>query len=160
ALSLTLSPGGRGNCSAWSAASGVVAGLCLPTELPDSAINAFRQDVQDEHTSPLSLLGRGAGGEGPKSQTSMEPLTGLIARALSLTLSPGGRGNCSAWSAASGVVAGLCLPTELPDSAINAFRQDVQGEHPSPLSLLGRATVFEVKTGSWDPRPVLISKWR
>src|SRR5690606_28497092 len=33
----------------------------------------------------------------------------------------------------------------------------------SPLSLLGgqgRATVFEVKTGSWDPRPVLISKWR
>src|SRR5690606_3635448 len=138
ALSLTLSPGGRGNCSAWSAASGVVAGLCLPTELPDSAINAFRQDVQDEHTSPLSLLGRGAGGEGPKSQTSMEPLTGLIARALSLTLSPGGRGNCSAWSAASGVVAGLCLPTELPDSAINAFRQDVQGEHTSPLSLLGR----------------------
>src|SRR5690554_4557681 len=85
-------------------------------------------------TSPLSLLGRGAGGEGPKSQTSTEPLTGLITCALSLTLSPGGRGNCSAWSAASGVVAGLCLPTELPDSAINAFRQDVQGEThlPSP----------------------------
>src|SRR5690606_34580300 len=44
-------------------------------------------------TSPLSLLGRGAGGEGPKSQTSTEPLTGLITCALSLTLSPGGRGN-------------------------------------------------------------------
>src|SRR5690554_4168311 len=73
-------------------------------------------------------------GEGPKSQTSTEPLTGLTTCALSLTLSPGGRGNCSAWSAASGVVAGLCLPTELPDSAINAFRQDVQGEThlPSP----------------------------
>src|SRR5690554_2477520 len=35
-------------------------------------------------TSPLSLLGRGAGGEGPKSQTSTEPLTGLITCALSL----------------------------------------------------------------------------
>src|SRR5690606_40343582 len=93
ALSLTLSPGGRGNCSAWSATSEVVAGLCLPTELPDSAINAFRQDVQSEHTSPLSLLGRGAGGEGPRPQTNTELLTGLRTCALSLTLSPGGRGN-------------------------------------------------------------------
>src|SRR5690606_20012746 len=42
--------------------------------------------------SPLSLLGRGAGGEGPRPQTNTELLTGLIARALSLTLSPGGRG--------------------------------------------------------------------
>src|SRR5690606_27122529 len=94
-------------------------------------------------TSPLSLLGRGAGGEGPKSQTSTEPLTGLITCALSLTLSPGGRGNCSAWSATSEVVAGLCLPTELPDSAINVFRQDVQGEHPSPLSPGGRGNLWD-----------------
>src|SRR5690606_32988016 len=48
---------------------------------------------KNEHISPLSLLGRGAGGEGPKSQTSTEPLMGLITCAL--TLSPGGRGNCS-----------------------------------------------------------------
>src|SRR5690554_7959442 len=79
---IALCPGGRGNCSAWSAASGVVAGLCLPTELPDSAINAFRQDVQGEHTSPLSLLGRGAGGEGPRPQTNTELLTGLRTCAL------------------------------------------------------------------------------
>src|SRR5690606_10659199 len=35
---------------------------------------------------------QGAGGEGPKPQTSTKPLTGLVTCALSLTLSPGGRG--------------------------------------------------------------------
>src|SRR5690606_18510673 len=48
-------------------------------------------------TSPLSLLGRGAGGEGPKSQTSMEPLTGLITCALS----PEGEGICGTQLVAS-----------------------------------------------------------
>src|SRR5690554_7993279 len=88
---IALCPGGRGNCSAWSAASGVVAGLCLPTELPDSAINAFRQDVQDETKFPFPFLGRGGGEEGRDWQASMEPLTGHVARALYLTLWSVGR---------------------------------------------------------------------
>src|SRR5690554_384070 len=61
----------------------------FPTELPGNAVVAFRQDCSSP--SPLSQLGRGAGGEGPKSQPRTKPLTGLIARALS----PGERGNCS-----------------------------------------------------------------
>src|SRR5690606_15973548 len=36
---------------------------------------------------------QGAGGEGPRPQTNTELLTGLRTCALSLTLSPGGRGN-------------------------------------------------------------------
>src|SRR5690606_32397233 len=45
-------------------------------------------------SSPLSLLGRGAGGEGC-GHGMTETFSCLRTQALSLTLSPGGRGNCT-----------------------------------------------------------------
>src|SRR5690606_42087088 len=65
---------------------------------------------------PLSLWGEGPGVRAADSQTAMKLLTGLKALALSLTLSPVGRGNWSSGAAYSEVIGGPCLP-EPPDSA-------------------------------------------
>src|SRR5690554_7776942 len=62
--------------------------------------------------SPLPAGERGRG-RGPKPQTSTEHLTGLITLALSLTLSPEGRGNCSGVSAAPELGENLFLPRRL-----------------------------------------------
>src|SRR5690554_4189742 len=63
ALSLTLSPVGRGNWSSGAAYSEVIEGPCLP-EPPDSAAGASKQNSRIRALPPLPL-GGGAGGEGP-----------------------------------------------------------------------------------------------
>src|SRR5690606_17641508 len=86
---------------------------------------------------PSPNWGEGPGGEGPRPQTSTELLPGLTTCALSLTLSPGGRGN---WLGVGRYVRDnrrmMPFPTELPGNAVVAFRQDYSS--PSPLSQLGR----------------------
>src|SRR5690606_35135627 len=68
----------------------------------------------------------------PDSKTALRPLTGLIARALSLTLSPVGRGNWSSGAAYSEVIEGPCLP-EPPDSAADASKQNSRIRALPPL---------------------------
>src|SRR5690606_40141874 len=78
--------------------------------------------------------GGGGGGGGADSQTALRPLTGLKALALSLTLSPVGRGNWSSGVAYSEVIVGPCLP-EPPDSAAGASKQNSRIRALPPLPL-------------------------
>src|SRR5690606_40922635 len=105
-------------------------------ELPSSAAGASKQNSRIRALPPLPL-GRGAGGEGPDSQTAMRPLTGLKTRALSLTLSPVGRGN---WSGGGRLFRSdrRIVPSYLNRQTAQPVHQSRIAEYAhSPLSLWG-----------------------
>src|SRR5690606_3155442 len=88
ALSLTLSPVGRGN---WSGGGRLFRSdrRIVPSYLNRQTAQPVHQSRIAEYAhSPLSLWGEGPGVRAADSQTAMKLLTGLIARALSLYPSP------------------------------------------------------------------------
>src|SRR5690606_1962631 len=112
---------------------------------------------------PLSLWGEGPGVRAPDSKTALRPLTGLIARALSLTLSPVGRGNWSSGAAYSEVIEGPCLP-EPPDSAAGASKQNSRIRALPPLPPEGAggegrgfSDCYETSYGPESSRPLPVS---
>src|SRR5690606_41639829 len=110
ALSLTLSPVGRGNWSGGAAYSEVVKGLCLSSVSCQAAQPVHQSRIAEYAPSPLSLWGEGPGVRAADSQTALRPLTGLIARALSLTPSPLRGGKLTGTAADSEGIEERCLP--------------------------------------------------
>src|SRR5690606_10983348 len=154
ALSLTLSPVGRGNWSGGAAYSEVVKGLCLSSVSCQAAQPLHPSRMAEYAPSPLSLWGEGPGVRAADSQTALRPLTGLKALALSLTLSPVGRGNWSSGVAYSEVVKGLCLSSVSCQAAQPVHQSRIAEYAPSPLSLWGEGPGVRAADSQTALRPL------